>query len=236
MSAELKATPGATVANHAAGHRQRLRARFLENGGDALADYELLEMLLFGAVPQKDTKPMAKDLIKQFGSLAGVLHANTHELQQLFPTQPAIVASIRLAQTLAERTLREGMIGRSIFSSWQTVLDYCQLTMGNLQHEELRLLFLDAKNALIGEEVHQRGTINHTPAYPREVVKRALEKGAAALILVHNHPTGDPMPSREDIELTKQIKQAAEVLSITLHDHLIIGRDQHVSFRSEGLL
>lgn len=228
-----KDTPSAA---HAAGHRQRLRSRFLDKGPDSLADYELLEMLLFGAVPQKDTKPMAKDLIKKFGSLQGVLHASTHELQMVFPKQPVIVATIRLAKVLAERTLREGMMGRSVFSSWQNVLDYCQLTMANLPHEELRLLFLDAKNALIGEEVHQRGTINHTPAYPREVVKRALEKGAAALILVHNHPTGDPMPSREDIELTKQIKQAAELLTITIHDHLIIGRDKHVSFRAEGLL
>lgn len=222
--------------SHTAGHRQRLRARFLEKGSDSLADYELLEMLLFGAVPQKDTKPMAKDLLKKFGSLHGVLHASTHDLQQVFAKQPAVVATLRLAKVLAERSLRESLIGRSVFSSWQNVLDYCQLTMANLPHEELRLIFLDAKNALIGEEVHQRGTINHTPAYPREVVKRALEKGAAALIMVHNHPTGDPMPSREDIELTKQIKQAAELLSITLHDHLIIGRDTHVSFRAEGLI
>lgn len=222
--------------SHASGHRQRLRARFLEKGPDSLADYELLEMLLFGAVPQKDTKPMAKDLIKKFGNLSAVLHASTHDLLTLFPKQQAIVTTIRLAKVMAERMLRATMIGRSVFSSWQSVLDYCQLTMANLPHEELRLLFLDAKNALIGEEVHQRGTINHTPAYPREVVKRALEKGAAALILVHNHPTGDPMPSREDIELTKQIKQAAELLTITIHDHLIIGRDSHVSFRAEGLL
>jgi len=219
-----------------AGHRARLRTRFLENGPAALADYELLELLLFGAIPQRDTKPLAKELIRDFGSLAAVLNAPLAELQMRFKTQPAIATTLHLAGALAARMLKHDMVGRTIFNSWQSVLDYCTLTMANLPHEELRLLFLDAKNAIIGEEVHQRGTINHTPAYPREVVKRALEKGAASIILVHNHPTGDPMPSREDIKLTQEIQKAAEVLNITVHDHIIIGKGSHVSFRAEGLL
>ncbi|MGE3770886.1 MAG: DNA repair protein RadC [Bdellovibrionales bacterium] len=224
------------IENTNAGHRARLRQRFLDNGPQALADYELLELLLFGAIPQKDTKPLAKELIKAYGSLAAVLNAPLNDLQARFAKQPAIATTLHLAGALAQRMLKDDMVGRTIFSSWQAVLDYCKLSMANLPHEELHLLFLDAKNALIGTEVHQRGTINHTPAYPREVVKRALEKGAAAIILVHNHPSGDPMPSKEDVALTKQIKKAAEILNITLHDHLIIGRGSHISFKAEGLL
>jgi DNA repair protein RadC len=224
------------VENLNAGHRQRLRQRYLDNGPAALADYELLELLLFGAIPQKDTKPMAKELLREFGSLNALLRAPLETLNARFAAQPSIATTIHLAGALAARALKDDMMGRTIFSSWQAVLDYLKLAMAALPHEELRLLFLDAKNALIGEEVHQRGTINHTPAYPREVVKRALEKGAAALILVHNHPTGNPTPSRDDIELTRQIAEAANVLNITLHDHIIIGADTHVSFRAEGLL
>lgn len=222
--------------NDAAGHRARLRERYLKSNGEALADYELLELLLFGAVPQKDTKPLAKDLLKQFGSLEGVLNAPIALLQHQFPTAPAIVTTIKLAGTLAERLLKNRIMGRQIFGSWQQVLDYCQLTMARLPHEELRLLYLDTKNALLGEEVHQRGTVDQTAAYPREIVKRALEKGATALIIVHNHPTGDPRPSKQDIEMTKQVKQACELLSIALHDHIIVGHNEFFSFKGEGLL
>ena len=218
------------------GHRSRARDRFLKAGAEVLADYELLELLLFGAIPQKDTKPLAKELLREFGSLSGVLHAPLPNLQRRFPNAPAIVTTLKLAGALAERMLKNQLIGRPVFSAWQQVLDYCQLTMARLPHEELRLLYLDAKNALISEEVHQRGTVDQTPAYPREIVKRALEHGATAIILVHNHPTGDPRPSRQDIELTKDVQAAGAVLSIAVHDHLIIGHNDFLSFKAEGLL
>lgn len=226
----------ASVVSLTAGHRARLRERFLTSGAGALADYELLELLLFGAVPQKDTKPIAKELLKEFGTLENVLHAPLPALQQKFPNASAIVTTLKLAESLAERLLKNKVIGRQVFSSWERLLDYCQLTMARLPHEELRLLFLDSKNALITEEIHQRGTTDQTAAYPREIVKRALEKAATAIILVHNHPAGDPTPSRQDIDLTREIKKAADVLGIALHDHLIIGQGDYFSFKAQGLL
>ncbi len=225
-----------SAANPNAGHRARLRDRFLNSGAAALADYELLELLLFGAMPRADTKPLAKRLLKEFGSLEGVLDASPEKLRAAFPKAPALIATLRLASTLAERVSRARVINRPVFTAWSNVLDYCQLTMARLPHEELRLLYLDGKNALKAEEVHQRGTVDQTPAYPREIVKRALEEGAASIILVHNHPTGDPMPSKQDLALTKAVQQAGATLGIAVHDHIIIGHGSHFSFKAEGLL
>ena len=219
-----------------AGHRGRLRERFLKSGAGALADYELLEMLLFAAMPRADTKPLAKKLIRELGGLDGVLAASPEALAKALPKSPSVVATLRLANALTERVLQKKIMNRPVFGAWSQVLDYCQLTMARLPHEELRLLFLDGRNALIGEEVQQRGTVDHTPAYPREIVKRALELGATAVIMVHNHPTGDPRPSKQDIELTRAVQAAGATLGIALHDHIIVGHNAHLSFKAEGLL
>ena len=220
---------------HYHGHRQRLRERFLKGGPDSLPDYELLELILFGAIRQGDVKPLAKRLIDQFDGLAGVLTAEVEALQNAGLGESTI-ATVKASQAAALHLSRARVMQQPIVSSWQALLDYCRAAMGHDKTEAFRILFLDRKNRLIGDEVQQRGTIDHTPVYPREVVKRALELGATALILVHNHPSGDATPSKADIDMTKQIAAAAGPLGIVLHDHLIMTRVEEASFRALGLL
>ncbi|MBL27668.1 MAG: hypothetical protein CMM50_08985 [Rhodospirillaceae bacterium] len=227
---------GGRDASTHAGHRDRLRERFLSAGSKALADHELLELLLFYSVPRKDTKPIAKALLKRFGTLAGVLAADPRDLLDMPDVRRNSAAHLKAIHAVIERVLKAEVTERPVVSSWQALLDYCEVAMGHAKTEQFRLLFLDTKNKLIADEVQQTGTVNHTPVYPREVVKRALELGASALILVHNHPSGDPTPSRADIDMTRQIVDAGRPLGLVVHDHLVIGRGRHYSFKSEGLL
>ncbi|MDR3517107.1 MAG: DNA repair protein RadC [Azospirillaceae bacterium] len=217
-------------------HRTRLRARFLDTGPGGLQDYELLELLLFAAIPRRDVKPKAKALIATFGSLGGVVTASTERLRQEAGLSDHVIATLKVTAAIGVRMALGQIINRPVLSSWDRLLDYCQTAMAHEATEQFRLLFLDRKNTLIADEVQQRGTVDHTPVYPREVVKRALELGASAVILVHNHPSGDPTPSRADIQITQEIVKAAAVLGIEVHDHLIIGRGRHVSFKSMGLM
>ncbi len=221
---------------HYHGHRERLRDRLLARGGDSLSDYEILEFLLFGAKPRGDTKPLAKALLEHFGSLSKVLTAKPEALEKVPGMGKASIAVLRIVPEAAARLAREQMIEAPEISAWNKLLDYCRITMAHEPVEQFRLLFLDKRNRVIADEVQQQGTIDHTPVYTREVVKRALELGAAALILVHNHPSGEPEPSAADIAMTEELRQAAESLGIVIHDHLVIGRAGHTSFRALGLL
>lgn len=221
---------------HYAGHRKRLRERFLLVGPEALADYELLEMILFPAKPIGDVKPMAKALLATFGSFGKVLLAEPGELLRVEGVNEAAVAAIKTTKAAAERMLKEEVMGRAIIKSWSQLLDYCRIHIGHNQAEEFHVLFLNHKLELIANERQQKGTINHTPVYPREVVKRALELGASSIILVHNHPSGDVSPSKSDIDVTRQIIDAAKPLGIEVHDHLIIGAKNHFSFKSKGII
>ncbi len=221
---------------HYIGHRDRLRQRFLGTGADGLQDYELVELLLFSALPRRDVKPLAKALIQEFGSLWALVTAPPDRLRQAFHFSDATIAALTVVGAAALRATRGQVMNRPVLASWDTLVNYCQAAMAHESTEQLRLLFLDRKNALISDEVQQRGTIDHTPAYPREIVRRALEVGAQAVILVHNHPTGDPTPSRDDIFLTKEVVRAATALGIAVHDHLIIGRGKTTSFKTLGLL
>jgi DNA repair protein RadC len=218
------------------GHRDRLRTRFLSAGPEALADYELLELLLYAAIPRRDTKPVAKALIARFGSFAGVIGAEPAALREIKYVGDGAVALLKVVQTGIHRVLRAESRDRTVLDNWTSVLDYCRASMGYEPIEQFRLLFLDRKNAIIADEVQQRGTVDHTPVYPREVVKRALELNASAIIMVHNHPSGDPKPSRADIEMTREVIKAAASLGIQLHDHVVIGRTQHYSMKSMGVI
>lgn len=227
---------GAKAEAHYHGHRERLRDRFREQGEAALADYELLELVLFRLIPRRDTKPIAKALIDRFGSLGGVLGAPPALLQEISGIGESVSLEIKLISTLAHRMLKRELKGKQILSSWASVIDYCHAIMAYETTEQFRILFLDKRNALIADEVQGRGTVDHTPVYPREVVKRALELSATAIILVHNHPSGDPTPSRADIDMTQMIVQTARSLGITVHDHIIIGKDGHASFKGLKLI
>jgi len=218
------------------GHRSRMREKMLTRGPDALADYELLEMLLFFAIPKGDTKPLAKALINRFGSFARVLAAPQQDLLNTRGLGTHSVNALKLVQASALRMARAEVMDAPILNKWDLLIEYLKLAMAREQIEQFRVLFLDTRNRLIADEAQARGTVNHTPVYPREVVKRALELHATALILVHNHPSGDPTPSQADREMTREVKDAASVLSIVLHDHLIIGNGQVFSSRREGLL
>ena len=218
------------------GHRNRLRDKLLERGPDALADYEVLEMLLFFAFKTGDTKPLAKSLINRHGSFARVMAAPTDQLLGTQGLGPHSVAALKLVQAAALRMMQAEVAEQPLLNNWDRLIDYLTARLAREKVEQFRVLFLDPKNRLIADEAQARGTVNHTPVYPREVVKRALELHATALILVHNHPSGDPTPSRADIEMTQHIKEAAAVLEITVHDHLILGNGRHTSFRREGLL
>ena len=220
---------------HYAGHRERLRKRFLA-GPDALPDYEMLELILQLAIPRQDVKPLAKDLIQRFGSFADVLSAEPAELMACDGVKETTAAALKLIREAAVRLARAEVLNRPVLSNWEALLNYCQASMAFHKTEQFRLLFLDRKNVLIKDEMQQRGTVDHTPVYPREVVKRALELQASALIMVHNHPSGDVTPSRADIDMTRQVREALKVVGINLHDHLIIGRGGHRSFKATGLL
>lgn len=220
---------------HYHGHRGRVRERVMKAGVEPLADYELLELLLFYSIERIDTKPMAKALLERFGTLGDVFAAEPAQLREFEIDQRTLVhfkAMREVGRRLAERKVKD----MPVLTNWQQLIDYCHAALAHEKTEQFRILFLDRKNVLIADEVQQRGTIDHTPVYPREVVKRALALNAAALILVHNHPSGDPKPSRDDIEMTREIKAASEALGIAIHDHLVIGRKGHASFRSLGLL
>jgi DNA repair protein RadC len=221
---------------HYLGHRERLRERLLASGADALPDYELLEFLLFAARARGDMKPLAKALIERFGNLAAVLGADKDALLDLPGMGEASAAQLLAVREAALRIARAELTGRQVIGSWQALLDYCMVAAGYAAQEEFRLLFLDKKNGLIRDERQQRGTVDHTPVYPREVVKRALALGASAIIMVHNHPSGDPTPSQADIEMTRAVAKAVGAVGIALHDHVIIGRGRHSSFKTLGLL
>jgi DNA repair protein RadC len=218
------------------GHRARLRERFLKGGADALPDYELLELLLMQAQPRRDMKPLAKDLLRRFGSFQRVISADPQELLEVSGVGEAALVALKSVQAAALRLARAEAMDRPVMSSWQKVLDYCRASMAYGKTEQFRLLFLDRKNVLIADEVQQRGTVDHTPLYPREVVKRALELGASAIILVHNHPSGDPTPSKADIAMTREVIEAALKLGISVHDHIVIGASGHASLKSLGLI
>jgi DNA repair protein RadC len=244
LAAALEAQPASSGHNsgeltgeqpHYWGHRGRVRERVLKAGVEALADYELLELLLFYSIERIDTKPLAKKLLDRFGTLGDVFAAEPEQLREFEIDQKTLVhfkAMREVGRRLAERKVKD----MPVLTNWQQLIDYCHVALAHEKTEQFRILFLDRKNVLIADEVQQRGTIDHTPVYPREVVKRALALNAAALILVHNHPSGDPKPSRDDIEMTREIRKAAEALGIAIHDHLVIGRKGHASFRSLGLL
>jgi DNA repair protein RadC len=221
---------------HYLGHRERLRERFYSAGPDALSDYELLEMALFFPLRQGDTKPLAKELLKTFGSFAEVVHAPVARLREVDGIGDASVNQLKLIAAAAGR-IAKGEIRRNVaLSSWNEVIDYCRSSMAFADKEQFRLLFLDKRNQLISDEVQQIGTIDHTPVYPREVIKRALELSATALILVHNHPSGDPTPSQADIQMTKAIVDIAAPLGIAVHDHIIVGKNGHASLKGMRLI
>jgi DNA repair protein RadC len=221
---------------HYFGHRERLRARFREAGSDALSDYELLELLLFRAQPRRDVKPLAKALLEKFGSFAEVISAPETRLAEVKGLGASGITEFKIVQAAASRLLRGAVKKRPALSSWSSVLDYCRGTQAFADREQFRVLFLDKRNQLIGDEVQQTGTIDHTPVYPREVVKRALELSASAIILVHNHPSGDPTPSRADIQMTQQIIAVASPLGIAVHDHIIVGKEGHASLKGLKLI
>ena len=230
------ASPAAEELPSHNGHRERLRERFRKGGADPLPDYELLELLLFRAIPRRDVKPLAKALIREFGSFAEVIGAPEDRLATVPGLGDAAITELRIVRATALR-LVQGEIGkRPVLGSWTEVIGYCRAAMAFETREQFRILFLDKRNHIIADEVQQRGTVDHTPVYVREIVKRALELSATAIILVHNHPSGDPTPSRADIDMTKTIVAAAKPLGILVHDHLIIGKEGHTSFKGKGLL
>ncbi|CAN1723595.1 DNA repair protein RadC [Hyphomicrobium sp. 1Nfss2.1] len=219
-----------------AGHRQRLRERFRKGGADALPDYELLELLLFRALPRRDTKAIAKRLLAQFGTFAEVINAPEQRLKEVKDVGDSVITELKLVRAAALRMMRSELVQRPALSSWKQVLDYLYAAQSHEHREQFRILFLDKRNRLIADEVQQQGTVDHTPVYVREVIKRALELSATAIILVHNHPSGDPTPSRADIDMTKQIIQSAAPLGISVHDHIIVGREGHASLKSLQLI
>ncbi len=217
-------------------HRQRLRHRFVHGGAAAMPDYEILELVLFCAIPRRDVKPLAKRLLAEFGTLNQTLAASPARLVQVSGVGETVIQVLKIVEAAAHRMSRSKVMGQNVLSSWQALEDYCQVAMAGQATEGFRILFLDRKNVLIADEEQQKGTVDHVPVYPREVVKRALEHNASALILVHNHPSGDPTPSDADIAMTTQIVNAAAVFDIAVHDHLIVGKSRNFSFKSNGLL
>ena len=217
-------------------HRKRLRERFLNGGATAVPDYELLELVLFRAIPRQDVKPLARLLLDRFGDFNGVMAAPLLQLRTVKGVGDAVALELKIVEAAAHRLARSRIMQRHVISSWQAIIEYCQTVMAHRDTEQFRILYLDTKNVLIADEEQAKGTIDHVPVYPREVVKRALELNAAALILVHNHPSGDPTPSPADIEMTAKITNAACALDVQVHDHLIIGKSRELSFRAEGLL
>ena len=232
----LKPDEPSTETPHYHGHRMRLRERFRGAGADALSDYELLEMVLFRALPRGDVKPLAKSLIKKFGSFAEVVHAPATRLREIDGVGEATITELQLIAAAANRVAKGQLQQRAMLSSWNEVIDYCRTSMAFADKEQFRILFLDKRNQLISDEVQQVGTVDHTPVYPREVIKRALELSATAIILVHNHPSGDPTPSSADIHMTKAIIDIAAPLGISVHDHIIVGKNGHASMKGLRLI
>jgi len=226
----------AEASPHYHGHRERLRTRFREAGSHALTDYELLELVLFRALPRRDVKPLAKALIAKFGSFAETIAASPQRLAEVEGLGEATITDFKVVEAAARRLAHGEVKRRQVLSSWSAVLDYCRAAMAFADKEQFRVLFLDKRNQLIADEVQQVGTVDHTPVYPREVVKRALELSATAVILVHNHPSGDPTPSRADIQMTQQIVEVAKPLGISVHDHIIVGKEGHASFKGLRLI
>jgi len=217
-------------------HRQRLRARFMGGGAAAMPDYELLELVLFRAIPRRDVKPLARALMDRFGDFNRVVTAPEPRLRDVIGVGDAVIVELKIVEAAAHRMARARVLQQHVVSSWDALLDYCHTTMAHRETEQFRVLFLDRKNVVIADEEQGKGTVDHVPVYPREVAKRALELNASALILVHNHPSGDPTPSESDITMTAQISAACEALGLTLHDHLIVGKSSELSFRAEGYL
>ncbi len=236
MSTSAKPETKAADEPHYHGHRDRLRERFLIGGPDALPDYELLELVLFMAIPRRDVKPLAKELITAFGNLAGVLNAPVSELEKINGLSDNTITALKAIQASAFRMMKQDVMKKPILNSWARLMDYCAATMAHEKKEHFRVLFLNKKNELIADEIQQSGTVDHTPVYPREIMKRALELSATAIILCHNHPSGDPTPSRMDIDMTQQIIAAGEPFQIKIHDHIIVSKNGTASFRNLGLL
>ncbi|TBN40545.1 JAB domain-containing protein [Paracoccus subflavus] len=228
--------PEGKAPSYLADHRARLRDRFMLGGAAAMPDYELLELVLFRAIPRQDVKPLARRLIEAFGDFNRVLTAPATRLEQIDGVGPAVVTELKIVEAAAQRMARARIMHRPVLSGWDALLDYCHTTMAHREIEQFRVLYLDRKNVLIADEEQARGTVDHVPVYPREIIRRALELNASALILVHNHPSGDPTPSESDITMTARIAQAADSMGITIHDHLIIGKSRELSFRSQRLL
>jgi DNA repair protein RadC len=221
---------------HFHGHRERLKNRFRDAGKDSLADYELLELILFQVMPRRDTKPIAKELIAKFGSFTEVLAAPDARLQEVKGVGESVARHLKIVEAAAHRYARGPVSSRPLLGSWQAVIEYCRATMAYEDREHFRILFLDKKNGLLADEIQQTGTVDHTPVYPREVVKRALELSSTAIVLVHNHPSGDPTPSRADIQMTRTIVDIAKPLGILVHDHIIVGKEGHTSFKGLKLI
>lgn len=228
--------PALEASEHYHGHRDRLREKYRDHGDAALADYEILELALFRSIPRRDTKPLAKALLARFGTLGGVFGAPLALLQEVKGVGESVALDLKLFATASQRMLKSDIRSRQVLSSWSSVIDYCHAAMAYEAREQFRILFLDKRNALIADEVQGQGTVDHTPVYPREVVRRALELSATAIILVHNHPSGDPTPSRADIDMTKTIVDTAKPLGITVHDHIIVGKDGHASLKGLRLI
>nr|WP_245601531.1 DNA repair protein RadC [Sedimentitalea nanhaiensis] len=227
---------GGKPPSYIADHRQRLRERFMAGGAAAMPDYELLELVLFRAIPRRDVKPLARHLLEAFGDFNRVLTAPRERLAQIKGVGDAVITDLKVVEAAAHRMARSRVLQKHVISSWDAILDYCHTTMAHRETEQFRVLYLDRKNTLIADEEQAKGTVDHVPVYPREVAKRALELNASALILVHNHPSGDPTPSQADIDMTAQVQAACTALGLVLHDHLIIGKSRELSFRAERYL
>lgn len=236
LDAPTKAVPAPKSADYRKNHRQRLRQRFMQGGAAALPDYELLELVLFRAIPRQDVKPLAKLLLNEFGDFNRAISASPEHLRRIGGVGEAVVVELKLVEAAAQRLAQARILNQEVLSSWDALIDYCTASMAHRLTEQFRILFLDRKNVLIADEEQQTGTVDHVPVYPREVAKRALELDSSALILVHNHPSGDPSPSDADIQMTQRIEAALTPLNIVLHDHIIIGKNQHVSFRDKLLI
>lgn len=236
MPSKPEHKPEAEPQPHFTGHRDRLRQRLVEKGADTLADYELLELVLFMAIPRRDVKPLAKKVIERFGGIAPALAASVAELTAIDGISENTAIALKSIEAAAMRMMQKSVLNQPVLNSWARLIDYCHAAMARQPVEQFRVLFLNRKNVLIADEVQQRGTVDQAPVFPREVVKRALELGATALVLVHNHPSGDPSPSQADIELTQAVIRAGEPLGIVVHDHLVISRSGHASFKSLMLL
>ncbi|MFK7764205.1 MAG: DNA repair protein RadC [Roseobacter sp.] len=234
--AEPASLPSGKAPSYIADHRQRLRSRFMIGGAAAMPDYEMLELVLFRAVPRRDVKPLARSLMDRFGDFNRVLTAPAERLRDISGVGDAVVTELKIVEAAAQRMARARIMDQNVLSSWDALLDYCHTSMAHRETEQFRVIFLDRKNTVIADEEQAKGTVDHVPVYPREVAKRALELNASALILVHNHPSGDPTPSDADIAMTDQINAACHALGLTLHDHLIIGKSTELSFRGAGYL